>query len=466
MKTYYLAVDIGASGGRHILGHLEEGRLILEEVYRFSNKMEEKGGSLCWNLPRLFEEIKTGLKKCKAEGKLPCSMGIDTWAVDYVLLDKQKRILGNTYGYRDGRTKGMDQRVYEILSESELYSRTGIQKQIFNTIYQLMAVKEHHPEQLKQARTFLMLPDYFHFLLTGNLCSEYTNATSTQLVNAKTNDWDRKLMERLGIPDEIFLPLSQPGTAVGTFTKELADEVGFSCQVVLPATHDTASAVMAVPGREENCLYISSGTWSLMGTENRQAICSEESRRQNFTNEGGYDHRYRYLKNIMGLWMIQSVRHELGDAYSFEQLCQMAEQSRFISRVDVNDDVFLAPKSMCLAIRDACLKSGQPVPETPGEFASVIYESLADSYGRTVKEIEGLTGKRYDSIHIVGGGSSAGYLNYLTARRAGRQVLAGPKEATAIGNLMAQMIAKGEFSGLSKARECVGQSFEILEYRG
>lgn len=393
-------------------------------------------------------------------------MGIDTWAVDYVLLDKQKRILGNTYRYRDGRTKGMDQRVYEILSESELYSRTGIQKQIFNTIYQLMAVKEHHPEQLKQARTFLMLPDYFHFLLTGNLCSEYTNATSTQLVNAKTNDWDRKLMEHLGIPDEIFLPLSQPGTAVGTFTKELADEVGFSCQVVLPATHDTASAVMAVPGREENCLYISSGTWSLMGTENRQAICSEESRRQNFTNEGGYDHRYRYLKNIMGLWMIQSVRHELGDAYSFEQLCQMAEQSRFISRVDVNDDVFLAPKSMCLAIRDACLKSGQPVPETPGEFASVIYESLADSYGRTAKEIEGLTGKRYDSIHIVGGGFSAGYLNYLTARRAGCQVLAGPKEATAIGNLMAQMIAKGEFSGLSKARECVGQSFEILEYRG
>ena len=464
MKNYYLAVDIGASSGRHILGHIEDGWMILEEVYRFQNGMENKGGSLCWDVDRLFTEIKTGIKECKKLGKIPVSMGIDTWAVDYVLLDEKDQILGKTYGYRDQRTQGMDQKVYEKISESELYSRTGIQKQIFNTIYQLMAVKEQNPEHLEKAKTFLMLPDYFHFLLTGEKKSEYTNATSTQLVHAKTNDWDWELMETLGYDKKMFLPLSQPGTTVGTFTKEIAEEVGFSCQVVLPATHDTGSAVMAVPCQEENCLYISSGTWSLMGTENSQAICSEESRNKNFTNEGGYNYRYRYLKNIMGLWMIQSVRHELDDQYSFAQLCQMAEESGFPSRVDVNDSAFLAPKHMITAIQDVCAHSGQPVPQTPGEIAAVIYESLADSYSQTLEEIEGLTGKRYDTIHIVGGGSNAEYLNKLTAEKFGRRVLAGPGEATAIGNLMAQMIKNGEFKGLWEARACVKQSFEIQEF--
>lgn len=466
MSPYFLAVDIGASSGRHMLGHLEKGRLVLEEIYRFENGMKQTKEGLCWDIPALFQEIKTGIRRCGELGKIPVSMGIDTWAVDYVLLDEQDQILGDTFGYRDSRTAGMDEEVYRLIPEKELYQRTGIQKQIFNTVFQLMAVKKAHPEYLEQARTFLMLPDYFHFLLTGEKRSEYTNATSTQLVNAETKDWDDEVISRLGYPREMFLPLSQPGTQVGVFTKEIEKEVGFSCQVVLPATHDTASAVMAVPCQEDNCLYISSGTWSLMGTENKKAICTEESRQKNFTNEGGYEFRYRYLKNIMGLWMIQSVRHEEKDQYSFAQLCEMADEcSDFPSRVFVNAQEFLAPESMTEAVRQYCEKSGQRVPETTGELAAVIYQSLAKCYGETVQEIEQLTGEHYDTIHIVGGGANADYLNRLTASQSGRQVLAGPSEATAIGNLMAQMIGKGEFAGLMQARACVAESFPIREYQ-
>lgn len=466
MERYYLAIDIGASSGRHMLGHIEDGKMILEEIWRFENGMKDREGSLCWDLDALFEEIKTGMKRCKELGKIPVSMGIDTWAVDYVLLDEKDQVLGKTYGYRDGRTQGVDEDVYKIISEEELYSRTGIQKQSFNTIYQLMAVKKNNPEHLKAAKNFLMLPDYFHFLLTGQKCSEYTNATSTQLINAQTNDWDRELIERLGYPQEMFLPLSQPGTLVGSFTKEIEEEVGFSCEVVLPATHDTGSAVMALPGEGDKNLYISSGTWSLMGIENKTAICTEESRKRNFTNEGGYEYRYRYLKNIMGLWMIQSVRHEEKDQYSFAQLCEMADEcSDFPSRVFVNAQEFLAPESMTEAVRQYCKKSGQRVPETTGELAAVIYQSLAKCYGETVQEIEQLTGEHYDTIHIVGGGANADYLNRLTASQSGRRVLAGPSEATAIGNLMAQMIGKGEFAGLMQARACVAESFPIREYQ-
>lgn len=466
MCSYYLAIDIGASSGRHILGHVNQGKMILEEVYRFENGMENKDGNTCWNLKSLFENIKAGIKKCKEIGKIPVSMGIDTWAVDYVLLDEQDRVLGETYGYRDKRTKGMDEEVYKMISEEDLYDRTGIQKQIFNTIYQLMATKKEHPEHLERAKTFLMLPDYFQFLLTGNKVSEYTNATSTQLVDAKTNEWDMALIEQLGYPKEMFLPLSQPGTLVGNFTKEIQEEVGFDCQVVLVATHDTGSAVMAVPTTSDECLYISSGTWSLMGIENQKAICHAESRQKNFTNEGGYNYRYRYLKNIMGLWMIQSVRHELEDAYSFAQLCEMAEENvTFPSRVDVNDEAFLAPENMQAAIQEYCRKSGQKVPESIGEIATVIYQSLAESYAETTREIEAITGKSYDTIHIVGGGSNAAYLNQLTAEKAKRKVLAGPAEATAIGNLMAQMIEDKVFTDLKAARRCVYESFEIKEFK-
>ena len=442
MGKYYLAVDIGASSGRHILGHLENGKIKLEEIYRFENGMDHKDGKLLWNVDRLFGEILNGMKKCKELGKIPVSMAIDTWAVDYVLLDEQDRILGDTYGYRDHRTDGMDAEVAKILPETELYAKTGIQKQIFNTIYQLMAVKQKEPEFLQRAKTLLMLPDYFGFRLT-----------------------DTDLIRKLGYPEDIFLPLQMPGTKVGQLLPEIQKEVGFNLEVVLCGSHDTASAVMAVPQTSGDGIYISSGTWSLMGIESLKPIINGNAAAANFTNEGGYDRRFRFLKNIMGLWMIQSVRHEYNDAYSFAQLCEMAEDSRdFPSRVDVNDPSFLSPDSMVEAIKKYCQKTGQQVPESVGEFASVVYRSLAQSYGETVSGLEKIAGRTYDSIHIIGGGSNAAYLNQLTADATGKTVYAGPGEATAIGNLLAQMIYAEELTDLKSARQCVRDSFEIKTF--
>ena len=464
MDRYYLAVDIGASSGRHMLASMQDGKMQLEEVYRFPNGMDDKNGTLCWDVDRLFAEIKNGLKKCKETGKIPVSMAIDTWGVDYVLLDKDDRILGDTVGYRDSRTEGMDEKVYEVIPQDELYARTGIQKQIFNTVYQLMAVKESHPEYLEQAESILMIPDYFHFLLTGVKKNEYTNATTGQLVSPKTNDWDYELIEMLGYNPKMFRPVSMPGTVVGDFTEEVQKEVGFNCTVVLPATHDTGSAVLAVPTNDDDAVYISSGTWSLMGIERKEADCSMESMKANFTNEGGYDHRFRYLKNIMGLWMIQSVKKEFTEDLSFAQICEMASKETIPSIVDCNDDCFLAPKNMIKAVQDFCSRTGQQVPETVGEISSVIYNSLAKCYGDTVQEIEEITGKKYSTIYVVGGGSNAGYLNELTAKYTGKKVSAGPSEATAIGNVIVQMLHDGIFKDLPEARTCVRESFDIVMY--
>ncbi len=464
MERYYLAIDIGASSGRHMLASMKDGKMQLEEVYRFPNGMDDKNGTLCWNVERLFTEIKNGLKKCKEIGKIPVSMAIDTWGVDYVLLDKDDRILGDTVGYRDSRTEGMDEKVYEVIPQDELYARTGIQKQIFNTVYQLMAVKESHPEYLEQAESILMIPDYFHFLLTGVKKNEYTNATTGQLVSPKTNDWDCEMIDMLGYNSKMFRPVSMPGTVVGEFTEEVQKEVGFNCTVVLPATHDTGSAVLAVPTNDDDAVYISSGTWSLMGIERKEADCSMESMKANFTNEGGYDHRFRYLKNIMGLWMIQSVKKEFAEDLSFAQICEMASKETISSIVDCNDDCFLAPKSMIKAVQDFCRRTGQQVPETVGEISSVIYNSLAKCYGDTVKEIEEITGKKYSTIYVVGGGSNAGYLNELTAKYTGKKVSAGPSEATAIGNVIVQMLHDGVFKDLPEARTCVRESFDVVMY--
>lgn len=465
MEKYYLAIDIGASSGRHMLASVADGKMQLEEIYRFPNGMDNVNGTLCWDVKRLFTEIKNGLKKCKELGKIPVSMGIDTWAVDYVLLDKDDRILGDTVGYRDSRTDGMDQKVYEVISQSALYERTGIQKQMFNTIYQLMAVKEQHPEYMEQAESLLMIPDYFQFLLTGVKKMEYTNATSTQLIDPKTNDWDYELIEMLGYNRKMFRPVSMPGTVVGNFTKEIQEEVGFDCKVVLPATHDTGSAVLSVPTNDDNAIYISSGTWSLMGIERKEADCSMASMQANFTNEGGYDHRFRFLKNIMGLWMIQSVKKEFEEDLSFTEICERASKETIDSIVDCNDDCFLAPQSMIKAVQDFCRATGQTVPQTVGEIAAVIYNSLGKCYGDTVKEIEAITGNTYDTIYVVGGGANAGYLNELTAKYTGKNVSAGPTEATAIGNITVQMLHDGVFASLPEARTCIGESFDIKRYR-
>lgn len=465
MNKYYLAVDIGASSGRHMLGWMEDGQMHLEEVYRFSNGMVKKDGERCWEMDRLYREILNGMKKCKEIGKVPVSMGIDTWGVDFVLLDENDKMLGNAVGYRDKRTTGMDEKVYEKISLEALYERTGIQKAIFNTIYQLMAVKEQHPEYMDQAKTLLFVPDYFHYCLTGKKVNEYTEATTGQLISPDTKDWDYELLELLGYKKGMFQKIVMPGTNLGGLTREVQKEVGYNLEVVVPATHDTGSAVLAVPANDDDFIYISSGTWSLMGIERKEADCSQESCNLNFTNEGGYEYRFRYLKNIMGLWMIQSVRHEFDDAYGFGEICAMAEEAKdFPSRVDVNDDRFLAPENMTEEVRAACRESGQPVPETLGEIATVIYTSLAECYGKTAGELEKMAGRTFGRIHIIGGGANAAYLNELTARITKKEVHAGPTEATAIGNLTAQMLHAGEFSSVEEARDVIHQSFDIRIY--
>lgn len=476
MMNYYLAVDIGASSGRHILACFEDGKIRYEEIHRFYNGMDDEDGHKVWNTDRLFEEILAGMKKCADLGKIPVSMGIDTWGVDYVLLDKDGNKTAKSYAYRDARTEGMDTEVYKIIPENALYARTGIQKAIFNTIYQLMDAKLREPDTLEKADAFLMIPDYLHFLLTGVKKQEYTNATTSQLVNPVTKEWDLELIEKLGLPARLFGKLSLPCTEVGNLTPEVQAKVGFNCKVVLPATHDTGSAVMSVPDTSDDVLYISSGTWSLFGCELEAADCSDKARSANFTNEGGYNYRYRFLKNIMGLWMIQSVKKEFeagydypgksaNDDYSFGNLCARAENETIDSLVDANSDVFLAPDSMIAAVKGACKKSGQQIPETPWEIARVIYRSLAECYMQAAEELEDITGKHFEKINIVGGGANAEYLNKLTASRTGKIVYAGPSEATAIGNIGAQMIADGVFKDLAEFRANVFSSFGVTEYK-
>ena len=481
MPNYYLAIDIGASSGRHILGHVEDGRIVLEEMYRFDNKQVHKNGHDCWDMDNLWNGILGGLKACREAGKIPQTIGIDTWAVDFVLIDKDGNTVGDAVAYRDGRTKNADKLVDKVLPAVELYARTGIQKQLFNTIYQLMALKEEHPEQIEQAQTMLMIPDYFDYKLTGVMKQEYTNATSTNLVYAAAKTWDYELIEMLGLPARLFGELSMPGTVVGNLTEEIQKEVGFDATVILPATHDTGSAFLAVPARDDKAVYLSSGTWSLLGVENEEPICTEDSWKENFTNEGGAWYRFRYLKNIMGLWMIQSIRRELngvayvagrtskyssGKQWSFPDLIEAARgASDFHSVVDANDDRFLAPESMIDAIKDYCRISGQQVPETVGEIMQCVYLSLSRCYKEAILNLCKLTGKIYTSINIVGGGCQDMYLNEMTSKAIGLPVFAGPVEGTAIGNLIVQFIAAGEFADLQAARDAIRRSFDIKEIR-
>ena len=462
MSEYFLAVDIGASSGRHILGSIEDGKLVLEEIHRFKNGMVEKDGHKVWEKERLFDEIKAGMKKCRQIGKIPKSMGIDTWAVDYVLIDENGNDVSDAAGYRDSRTDSVDELVYKIIPEAELYARTGIQKQKFNTIYQLMAEKTQNPGRLEAADKMLLIPDYFNFRLTGKKYAEYTNASTTQLVSPETKKWDMQLIDMLGYPAKIFPEIIEPGTAVGELSPETAKEVGYNCTVIAPPTHDTASAVAAVPANEgENVLYISSGTWSLMGTELLKADCSEAAAAANFTNEGGVDYRFRFLKNIMGMWMINSAKAILAPDMGFGEMCDMAAKESIASIVDCNDDRFLAPENMVIEVQNACAETGQQVPEGMYEVACVIYNSLAQCYAETAREVEEITGLNFDKIRIIGGGSNAVYLNRLTAKASGKAVYAGPTEGTAIGNLAMQMIAAGRFEGLWDARKCIARSFEI-----
>lgn len=455
---YYLSIDIGASSGRHILSSVQNGKLVLEEVYRFENGMTQKDGHLVWEYEKLFSNIIEGLKECKKLGKIPVSVAIDTWGVDYALIDADGKVIGDVYAYRDGRTEEPIKKVHEIIPFETLYKRTGSQFQIYNTIYQLYTDKLSG--KLDKAERFLMMPDFFNYLLTGVMKNEFTNASTTGLMSAKTRDWDMETVKELGLPEKLFKELSDPATLVGNLKPEIAKEIGYDLKVVLPATHDTASAVMAVPEIGQP-LYISSGTWSLLGIESPVAISTEEALKENFTNEGGYERSTRFLKNIMGLWMIQCVRREYNKKYSWGDFVTLSKEVKdFDSIVDVNDNSFLAPASMIEAIKDYCRKTGQKVPETPGEIALCVYDSLAVCYKRAVETVERVTGYKFDTIHIVGGGCQNAYLNELTAKRTGRRVVAGPVEATAIGNALSQLLYDGAVKNINEAKELVKVSFD------
>lgn len=464
MKKCCLAVDIGASSGRLIASHLEDGLLNLKEIHRFENKMVQKDGQFCWELDRLFVEIKKGIHKCSEMGLSPESIGIDTWAVDFVLLDEFNKPLTDFVAYRDPRTDGMMDEVFKTFMKERLYLETGIQFQKFNTIYQLYSIKQNNPEILEKAKSFLMVPDYFNYLLTGKKANEYTNATSTQLVNAFTKKWDHEILDQLGINKEMFQEIHTPKTVLGTLTEELIEEFGFDMKVILPATHDTGSAVISVPELEET-IYISSGTWSLIGVENYFPICITKALDYNFTNEGGIDYRYRFLKNIMGLWMIQEVKRNYKDQFSFAELVVLASQAQeFKSIVNVDDPRFLKPENMIQEIQSYCQETKQPIPANPGEVAKCVFDSLVCSYQQAISQIEEIFERTFKQINVIGGGCQNEMLNQLIADATKKEVYAGPVEATAIGNIVSQLMAVGEIEDIKDARTIIKNSFEVKKF--
>jgi len=451
---YYLAIDIGASSGRHVLGWLENGVIKHEEIHRFINGIKSTQDHLAWDIPHLWNEIIVGLKKCKTIGKIPISIGVDTWGVDFVLLDDNMKMIGPAVAYRDPRTTGMQKKIAARISNEELYARTGIASMDMNTIYQLMALTLDPDQLLSRAAHLLMIPDYFHYKLCGNIASEYTNATTTGLVNAQARKWDRDLIAQMCYPNRLFSDVLPPGTWLGNLTPEVEKQVGFSCKVVLPGSHDTASAMMAIKDTSKS-ICISSGTWSLVGLERKIPDLSEASRKGGFTNEGGYNHTIRFLKVQMGMWMQQSIKKELDKDLSYDALDRLAAQCEIQSVVDVNSPVFVSPLNMTHAIQEECRKTSQEIPQTPGEITAVIYNSLATNYKHAAKEIETITNETFDSFYIIGGGSLATRLNELTARYTGKAVITGQSEATAIGNVMAQMIADKVFVDLKEARDAI-----------
>ena len=451
--NYYLAIDIGASSGRHILGYIDNGRLKLEEIHRFENYITNQNSTLVWDIKHLVNEVKKGIAKCKEIGKIPCAVAIDTWGVDYVLLDEDKQEIMPVVSYRDSRTNAVVDEVESLVSLAQLYAKTGIQKQNFNTIYQLYADKKSG--RLQNAKYFLMMPEYLSFKLTGVCKNEYTNATTTGLVNAKTKTWDNDILSALDLPSELFGALNTPSSLVGDLSADIQKAVGFNCAVLFAPSHDTASAVCACPMQDDD-LYISSGTWSLIGTEITQPILSDNARQLNFTNEGGIDYRFRFLKNYMGMWLFQNIRRNLDKKLSYDDMMNLAKNCGEYKYFDVNDKTLVAPDNMINAI-------GKQICSDDLEFIlNSAYHSLAKSYDEAVKEIENVTEKQFNTIHIVGGGCQDEYLNALTRDYTGKSVTAGPVEATATGNIVSQIMRDKKIS-LAAARDLIKKSFDIKE---
>lgn len=444
---HYLAVDIGASSGRHVLGSVEGGKLRLREVYRFANGAEQVGGHLVWNAEKLVAEVVEGMKRCAALGITPRSVAVDTWGVDYALLDKDNALIAPVFAYRDGRTEAAVSAVEAITPPEELYAHTGIQKQPFNTIYQLYADKLSG--RLAGAERMLLLPAYITYRLTGVMKNEYTDATTTGLVNAQSGEWDAELIEELGLPKRLFGALAEPGEFIGRLSPSVAARVGFDCGVVAAPSHDTASAVAACR-LEEGGAYISSGTWSLIGVETAEPILSEAARAANFTNEGGVERRFRFLKNYSGMWMLQCIRRDVGGTLTYDEMMEAARACGGHDRVDVTDPAFLAPANMTEAIRAFAGKPDMPLDRV----FDTVYHSLAESYAEAIDEIGRVTGEKPRSIRIVGGGSRDVYLNELTEKYTGLPVKAGPVEATAAGNLISQIMCDKKLT-LAQARELI-----------
>ena len=460
-----LGIDLGASSGRAMLGTLEGKKLTIREIHRFLNEPVTLCGRFVWDMPRLFHEIKQALLKLSKSGETVDAIGIDTWGVDFGLLDKNGHLLSLPVHYRDARTNGIPEKVRAIIPDEELFARTGIAFNSFNTLYQLYAMKEEGDPALESAQDLLFLPDLLAYFLTGKKGTEYTIASTSQLLNPFTRDWDRELMAKLGIPAHIFGEVKLPGTVRGTLLPEIARECGVAeIPVIAIGGHDTASAVAAVPAKEKDFAYISSGTWSLLGAEAQKPLCTEGVMKANYTNEGGVDGSIRLLKNIMGLWIIQECKREWdrrGSETSFGELVELSMQApAFKAILDVDDPCFLAPGDMPARIQAYCAKSGQPVPEGKGEISRVIYESLALKYRWAIERLEeDMLKKPIEALHIVGGGSKNALLNRFTAEAIKRPVIAGPDEGTIIGNLLVQAQALGAISGIRELREVVENSF-------
>ena len=431
---YYLAIDIGASSGRHIVGYMQNGELVTDELYRFPNGMDTVDGHLVWDTDRLLREVKAGIAECFKKYPVIESLSIDTWGVDYVLLRGDEEI-APTYAYRDSRVDGPIEEVHKIIPFAELYERTGIQFNKFNSIYQLYADKL--TGRLEGVTDFLMIPEYLMYKLTGNKVKEFTNATTAGLINADTLAFDDYIWDKLGFPDAMRSEVYQPGTLVGRLSDEVASEVGGNLDVILCATHDTGSAVEAIE-MQTDAPYISSGTWSLLGVKTARALTDEKSRESGYSNEGGVGYN-RYQKNITGMWIIQSLRKEMCPDMPYGDIADMAEKSTYAEIFDVNDDAFMAPDSMKDAIKDYLVAHGKPAPETDADYFNASYVSLAHGYKEAIDDLENNTGKSYSELYIVGGGAKNVYLNNLTEKHTGKKVIALPIEATAIGNMMIQI---------------------------
>ncbi len=457
MSDYHIiAVDLGAESGRVMDVHFDGERFTQTEVHRFPNIPVRTRGTLHWDILRLWREIQTGLERVEAD---PASIGIDTWGVDYALLDADGHLVGNPVHYRDARTDDMFEWVFERVSRDEIFMRTGIQHMQINTLYQLASMVRSNSAQLKAARRYLSVPDLLHYWLCGAQKCEFTHATTTQLYNPHKQDWDREMLAALGIPPEIFPEIIAPGTRIGDYE---------GSPVITPGTHDTASAVLAVPTVTENYAYLSSGTWSLFGLELPHPIINEATCAANITNEGGVNGTFRFLKNVVGLWIAQQCRatwRAEGTAYSYDDLTAAAAGAEpFRSLIDPDHPDFLAPSDMPERIRAYCRATGQPEPETVGPVMRAVYESLALKYRWVLERLIALADKPVDRLHIIGGGGRNHLLCQMTANAINRQVVAGPYEATALGNAVAQLIALGVLDSVAQAREILSRTIETMSF--